>query len=155
MAECANKYGNKAVHYMVAEATCEADSKALADFTFAKFGKIDIVVLAAGIAAHSLVKDISDLNIARKVMEVNYMGFVMLAKYVLPGLRQSKGQFVVISSGSALMPLPLRAPYCASKAATNMFFKTISIEEPNVSVSILCPDSFTGSNFRNNSLIKS
>jgi len=61
---------------------------------------------------------------------------------------------VVISSMSGLMPLPLRAAYTASKAATNMFFKSISIEERDITVTVLCPDSFSGSNFRDNSLIK-
>lgn len=42
----------------MAEATREADCKALVDFTLEKFGKVDIAVLAAGIAAHSLFKDI-------------------------------------------------------------------------------------------------
>jgi len=91
VAECASKYGNKEVHYKVAEATNEAECKDLADFTLAKFGKIDIVVLSAGITAHSMFRDISDVDIARKVMEVNYMGPLNIARYVVPVLRQSKG----------------------------------------------------------------
>ena len=74
VAECQKEHGNKNVHYIVAEATNEQDCKALADFTLAKFGRIDIVVLAAGIGAHSFFRDVKNVDVVRKVMEVNYMG---------------------------------------------------------------------------------
>lgn len=155
VAECAAKYGNNNVHYVVADATSEADCKTLVEFTMEKFGKIDIAILAAGVSAHSLFKDIKDMNIVRKIMETNFMGAVMLTKYLLPILRHTKGQFVVISSASAVLPLPLRSAYCASKSAVNSFFDSIAVEEPDVSVTLVCPDSYSGSNFRNNNLIKS
>ena len=88
---CQSKFGNSKVIYKVAEATSVKDNKELVEFTIEKFGKLDIVVLAAGVAAHSYFENIEDVDILRTVMEVNYMGYVTLTKAALPELRKTKG----------------------------------------------------------------
>ena len=60
----------------MAEATDEEDAKELVDFTLKKFGRIDILVLAAGVAAHTSFKDMPDLKMFRKIVDVNLMGYV-------------------------------------------------------------------------------
>ena len=90
----------------------------------------------------------------RQVMETNYMGAVMLTKYALTELRKSKGQIVVIGSLSGRMGIPMRTAYCASKAAVHLFFKALASEEQDIRISIMVLDSFSGTNFRNNSLTK-
>ena len=65
MSECEGRFGNKKVFYKVAEATNESQVKELVDFTIQKFGKLDILVLAAGVAAHSTFGDIEDVNVLR------------------------------------------------------------------------------------------
>ena len=47
---------------MVAEATKEADCESLVNFTIEKFGRLDVLVLAAGIAAHATFKDLKSLE---------------------------------------------------------------------------------------------
>ena len=103
-------------------------------------------------AAHSTFDDIENVDVLRQVMEVNYMGCVMLTKYALHELRKSKGQIVAISSLSGEVGLGMRSAYCASKAAVNLFFRSLAIEESDIRFSIMLPDSFSGSNFRGNSL---
>ena len=154
VAACNTEFGNHKVHYRVAETTNEEQVRALVDFTIAKFGRLDILILAAGIAAHSTFEDIENLEILRQVMETNYMGAVTLSKYALSELRKSKGQIVVIGSLSGRMGFPLRSAYCASKAAVHLFFKSLAVEESEIRVCIMMLDSFSGTNFRNNSLIK-
>ena len=56
-----------------------------------KFGKIDILVLGAGIAAHSFFRDFEDLSAFRQLMEVNFMGYLYLCRYALDTLRKNKG----------------------------------------------------------------
>ena len=85
-------------------------------------------------------------------MEVNYMGCVILTKYTLKELRKTKGQIIAISSFSGELGLGMRSAYCASKAAVNQFFRSLAIEEHDIRISIMMPDSFSGSNFRKNSL---
>ena len=53
----------------MAEATDEEDAKELVDFTLKKFGRIDILVLAAGVAAHTSFKDMPDLKMFRKIVD--------------------------------------------------------------------------------------
>ena len=93
------------------------------------FGKLDILVLAAGIAAHSVFGKIEDMKIARKIMEVNFMGTVLMTKHALRPLRESKGQIVVIGSLTGSMPLSQRSLYCASKSAVHSFFQSLQQEE--------------------------
>ena len=50
--------------------------------------------------------------------------------------------------------LGMRSAYCASKAAVNLFFRSLAVEEQDIRISIMLPDSFAGSNFRGNSLTK-
>ena len=60
----------------------------------------------------------------------------------------------MLGSLSGEIGIGLRAAYCASKAAVHNFYRTLRVEEPEVRISLMVLDSFSGSNFRNNSLIK-
>jgi short-subunit dehydrogenase len=51
-----------------------------------------------------------------------------------------------------MLALPLRAPYCSTKFAVNGFFDALHIEEPELAITLFCPGTITGSNFRNNLL---
>ena len=48
----------------------------------------------------------------------------------------------------------MRTFYTASKAAVNTFFRSLRLEEPDVRIFLAIIDTFKGSNFRNNSLVK-
>ena len=61
---------------------------------------------------------------------------------------------MAISSISGEIGIGMRSAYCASKAAVNLFFRSLAIEEADIRISIMMPDSFSGSNFRANSLTK-
>lgn len=118
-----------------------------------KHSRIDIVVLAAGVSSHGKFSDMQNTEIMKKIMDVNLFGYVNMTKYTLPYLKQTKGQIVVVSSISGIIPLPLRTAYCASKFAVNGFFDSLHMEESdNISITLYCPGTINGSNFRNNSL---
>ena len=87
--QCKQKFGNSSVFYKIAEAASESDAKDLVEFTLEKFGKIDILVLGAGIAAHSFFRDFEDLGAFKKLMEVNFMGYLYLCRYALDTLRKN------------------------------------------------------------------
>lgn len=95
---CAEEFGNLDVHYFIADATIEEHNKALVDFAIEKFGRLDIVVLAAGVSAHVKFEDLPDLDIFRKIIDTNLFGYVNLTRHTLPFLKQTRGQYVVISS---------------------------------------------------------
>jgi len=61
------------------------------------FGKVDILVHNGGISQRSYIKD-TKMEVYRKIMEVNYFGYVGLTKAILPHFVENQnGHFVVIS----------------------------------------------------------
>ena len=111
-------------------------------------------MLAAGVAAHSFFRDFESLEPGRKVMDVNFFGYVNMTRAALSELRKSKGRIVAISSISAEMGLQMRTFYTASKAAVSSFFRSLRLEEPDIRILLAIIDTFDGSNFRKNSLVK-
>ena len=86
-------------------------------------------------------------------MDVNLYGYVNITKYLLPVLKKTKGQLVVISSLSGILGLPLRTFYCSTKFAVNGFFNALHMEVGDtVSITQCNPTTVTGTKFRANGL---
>ena len=94
-----------------------------------RFDRLDQVIHNGGISQRSLVAD-TDLEVDRRIMEVNFFGAVALTKAVLPWLKeQGSGRFVVVTSLVGELPTPLRSAYSASKHALHGFFESLRAEE--------------------------
>jgi dehydrogenase/reductase SDR family member 7B len=114
---------------------------ALTAQVLARFGRIDVVVHNGGISQRSLVKD-TQMDVHRRIMEVNYFGAVALTRAVLPSMLAAKrGQFVVISSVMGKVGTPLRSAYAASKHALHGFFDCLRAEtaKQGLVVTMICP----------------
>lgn len=119
------------------------------DMTFAEqfvvkagklMGGLDMLILNH-ITQTSMTLFNEDIHSVRKVMEVNFLSYVVLTTAALPMLKQSNGSIAVISSLAGKMTLPLIASYSASKFALDGFFSAIRKEHliTKVDVSItLC-----------------
>ncbi|MFK4228000.1 SDR family NAD(P)-dependent oxidoreductase [Streptomyces sp. NPDC019890] len=82
-----------------------------------RFGGIDIVVNNAGIAAQGTVADNDDDEWLR-VLDVNVIGMVRLARAALPHLRKSPAAAIVNTCSSfATIGVPKRVLYSTSKGA--------------------------------------
>lgn len=82
-----------------------------------RFGGIDVVVNNAGIGAQGTVADNDDAEWAR-VLDLNVIGMVRVARHALPHLRRSDHAAIVNTcSIAATAGLPQRALYSASKGA--------------------------------------
>ena len=94
-----------------------------------------------------------DLEVFKKVMDINFWGTVYATKYCLPAILKSKGSIVGISSINGYRGTPARTAYTASKFAMNGFFESLRTEvmKKGVHVLVACPG-FTSSNIRNNAL---
>jgi len=136
------------------DVSIEEDCKNLIETTLNHFGKIDILINNAGISMRALFADL-DLNVLRKVMDINFWGTVYCTKYAMPSILQSKGTVVGISSIAGIKGLPARTGYSASKFAMNGFMEALRIEnlKTGVHVMVCCPG-FTASNIRNTALAK-
>jgi short-subunit dehydrogenase len=143
------------------DVTKESDCKNLMQAAVATFGCIDILVLNAGVGMHNFFHQTEDLSLYRKLMDINYFGYLYCTKYAYTALKQSKGKIVVVSSVSGEMGLPYRTAYCASKFAITGFFealraemdlvKSIGQDESPIKITIVCPPTVS-TNLRKNSL---
>lgn len=91
--------------------------------------KIDVLVNIAGIAQEfgPLIK--TDLEKAKKVMDVNFWGTLQMCRAVLPLMRlQSYGRIVNVSSIAARRGDAGNLVYAASKAAIESLTKTLARE---------------------------
>lgn len=137
-----------------ADVSKEEDCRNLIDETIKQFGQIDVLICNAGISMRAIFEDV-DLNVIRKVMEVNFWGTVYCTKFALPHLLKSKGSVVGISSIAGKKGLPGRTGYSASKFAMEGFLETLRTEnlKKDLHVLVACPG-FTASNIRNTALAK-
>ncbi|MEO1516040.1 MAG: SDR family oxidoreductase [Bacteroidota bacterium] len=105
------------------------------------FGRIDLLINNGGISQRSRVVD-TDLEVYRRLMEVNYLGTVAISQAVLKVfLKQGGGQFGVISSLMGKFASPMRSGYCAAKHALHGFFDALRLEyeSDGVEVCLICP----------------
>ena len=130
----------------------EDDCAQLIKQTILTFGKIDVLINNAGISMRSLFKDV-DLKVLKELMDVNFWGTVYCTKHALPGIIQTNGSIVGVSSIAGYKGLPGRSGYSASKFAVNGFLDALRVEnlQTGVHVMVACPG-FTATNIRNTAL---
>lgn len=119
----------------------EAQCKSLVEQTVAAFGRLDMLVCNAGLAASALFDDFPDLSLFRHTMDVNLYGAVYCTYYALPYLKQSRGRIVAVSSLGGKAAIPYNTPYCASKYGMHGFYDSLRMElyPHGVSVTLICP----------------
>ena len=105
-----------------------------------KFGRVDILIQNGGVSQRGTAFDSSE-DVIRRIMEVNFFGNVLLTKLVLPALRKSRGQILVISSIAGKFGFFLRSSYSASKHALHGYYESLALEEEEngLAVTIACP----------------
>lgn len=145
-------YSNFPLHCIVADVSNYNDCKLFIESTIKQFGCIDILINNAGISMRSLLRD-AELEVFRKIMDINYFGTVYCTKLALESIIEKKGTIVGISSIAGYRGLPGRSGYSASKFAVIGWLESIRTElmEDGVNVMWICPG-FTKSNIRNAAL---
>jgi dehydrogenase/reductase SDR family protein 7B len=132
----------------------EENNRKMAEEAMARFGRIDILVNNAGITMRALFEDV-DLDVIRKVMEINFFGAVYATKYCLPEIKKNKGSIIGISSIAGFRGLPGRVGYSASKFALNGFLECLRTELLKTGVHVLTASpGFTATEIRKRSLTK-
>jgi short-subunit dehydrogenase len=84
----------------------------------------------------------TNLEVDRRLMEVNYFGTIALTKAILPHFTgRGKGHIAVVSSLVGKFGTPYRSAYAASKHALHGFFDSLRAElhEKGVIITMLCP----------------
>ncbi|EIM78033.1 short-chain dehydrogenase/reductase sdr [Nitritalea halalkaliphila LW7] len=105
------------------------------------FGQIDLLVNNGGISQRSLVEE-TELEVDRRIMEVNYFGTIALTKALLPHFMERRsGHIATVSSLVGKFGTPYRSAYAASKHALHGFFDSLRAElHPHpIHVTLICP----------------
>ena len=110
-----------------ADVTVFEDVEALARAAVSRYGRIDTWVNNAGISVYAPFVEV-DLEDARRIMDVNFMGQVYGAKAALPHLERTGGALVCVGSALSDRGIPLQGIYCASKHALKGWLDSLRVE---------------------------
>jgi NAD(P)-dependent dehydrogenase (short-subunit alcohol dehydrogenase family) len=109
----------------------EAAVQRMVDETVQEFGRIDILVNNAAIAASIQLRPFEQISVAewRRMQDVNAMGPFLCARAVAPHMRrQQHGRIVNITSGTAFKGAPFMLDYVASKGALMTITRSLARE---------------------------
>lgn len=102
---------------VAADVSDDASVRSAVQTAAERLGGLDVVVNNAGIGAQGTVED-NDDDEWRRVLDINLLGMVRVARAALPRLRRStRAAIVNTCSCAATVGLPQRALYSASKGA--------------------------------------
>ena len=147
------KLSNVKVLSVQTDVSIESDCKNLIESAIQKFGKIDILINNAGISMRAATIDV-EMNVLRKVMDVNLWGTIYCTKFALPHLLASKGSLVGIISVGGYVGLPARSGYSASKFAMRGFLDSVRVEHRRSGLHVLvAAPGFTTSDIRKSALM--
>lgn len=134
------------------DVSLEEDCRNLIEKTVEYFGQIDILINNAGISMRAVFKD-CQLDVIKKVMDINFWGTVYCSKYALPYLIESKGTLAGVISTAGFRGLPGRTGYSASKFAITGFLESVRTENLKTGLHVLIASpGFTQSNIRKTAL---
>lgn len=133
----------------------EKQCKALIDKTIATYGRLDMLINNAGMAASALFDEFPDLCLFKHTVDVNFYGALYCTYYALPYLKKTNGRIVAISSLGGKAAIPYNTPYCASKYALHGFYDSLRMElyQHGVSCTVVCP-SWVATEFHESQLNK-
>lgn len=105
------------------------------------YGTIDMLYNNAGISQRGTTVE-TQMDVIRKVMDIDFFAPVILTKAVLPVMiANGGGQIAVTTSIAGLFGFPLRCAYSSAKHALYGFFETVAAEyyNDNIKVTIITP----------------
>ena len=126
--------------FVHADVSAPADMERAREEVFAKFGRIDTLVLNAGIAAKNKACDIT-MEEWERTLRINLTGLFTTVKAFYNDFLTNRGSIVYISSGSALSGTGGGVSYPASKAGGEGLMRGLAKElgPHGVNVNIIAP----------------
>jgi NAD(P)-dependent dehydrogenase (short-subunit alcohol dehydrogenase family) len=118
------------------DATSTPDAQKAVDLAIERFGRLDAVVLNAGVIEFARLTDVSPESFAHQ-LNVNVTALITVLHAAAPHLRASPtgvGKAVFVSSGAAVGQTAGWGAYNAGKAALNAVARTLANEEDKIAV---------------------
>ncbi len=114
---------------VVADVSKEAAVKAYVDETVKAFGRIDGFYNNAGIEGKQALMTDYDVDVFRKVIDINLMGVFYGMRYIIPIMKQNQyGRIVNVASVGGIRGVLNQTPYVASKHAVSGMTKNAALE---------------------------
>jgi meso-butanediol dehydrogenase/(S,S)-butanediol dehydrogenase/diacetyl reductase len=125
---------------VVGDIATEAGANALIDAAVKAHGKINNLVLNAGVAPNAKITE-SSFEHWQSTIDINLTANFLLAKYGLPELIKTKGNIVGVSSIASLRSGYGLSAYAASKAGFTALVQNIAYDyaADGVRANIVCP----------------
>ena len=113
----------------VADVSNEEEVKGYVALTESKFGRIDGLYNNAGIEGRQAPLAEYDLDVFKKVVDINLMGVYYGMRYVIPVMQKQKyGRIVNVASVGGIRGVVNQTPYVATKHAVSGMTKNAAIE---------------------------
>ena len=133
--------GREGVVAVSGDISLEATNAEMVAAAKSAFGRLDVVVLNAGLPAQGTIDGLS-LDVFERVLDVNLRGCVLGLRAALPALREAGGGSVVMTASvSGLGGDPGLWAYNTAKGAVVNFVRTASLElaRQGIRVNCVCP----------------
>ena len=127
--ELNKKFPDSKIVTVVADVSKEDAVKNYVDETVKAFGRIDGLYNNAGIEGKQAGMTEYDVNIFKKVIDINLMGVYYGMRYVIPIMQKQKyGRIVNVASVGGIRGVLNQIPYVASKHAVSGMTKNAALE---------------------------
>lgn len=113
---------------IIGDVSKEEDAARLLNKTIETFGKLDVLVNNAGAYQIASIWDDNYMQNYDMMFHINVRSVVHLTKLAIPYLAKTHGNIVNVSSVSAQKPAANNTLYAMSKAAIDMFTKSMALE---------------------------
>ena len=128
-AKLSKEYPEVKIITVVADVSKEEAVKNYADETVKAFGRIDGLYNNAGIEGKQASITEYDVNIFKKVIDINLMGVYYGMRYVIPAMqKQNFGRIVNVASVGGIRGVLNQTAYVASKHAVSGMTKNAALE---------------------------
>lgn len=110
------------------------------DSTLERFGRIDVLINAAGVWVEGPSDTMTEEQWDRTV-DINLKATFFMCRYAIPALEHSEGQIINIASDAGLMGNAGAAIYCASKGGVVNLTRALALElaPKGTRVNAICP----------------
>ncbi len=114
--------------YATGDVRKDDDNRRVVEAAVAKFGRLDILVNAAGVIGNDSILGAKP-DEWQRLMDINLNGVYSMTRHAAPHLiKQRGGSILTLSSVTSIRPYPNILGYCVSKAGVDMFTRCLALE---------------------------